>query len=90
MVKAAAQAFETEVPEGSVVFVYFGDYSMYSKSDYLFLDYSKGEEDIFRAVEYYKDRPKYVLFKTPENEEKFMKLQLVPAGPIRTYMILTE
>jgi hypothetical protein len=89
-VRSAAQSFDSSIPEGSVVFVYFGDYPMYSEKDYLFFDYSRGEEDISRVVEVYKDRPIYVLFKTEENRKLFEKFKLNPAGPIRSYQLMIE
>jgi predicted glycosyltransferase len=63
---------------------------MYSEKDYLFFDYSRGEEDISRVVEVYKDRPIYVLFKTQENRKLFEKFKLNPAGPIRSYQLMIE
>jgi 4-amino-4-deoxy-L-arabinose transferase-like glycosyltransferase len=84
-VRAAAQTFEKAIPEGSVVFVYFGDYPMYTEQDYIFLDYSHGAEDIPRVVEYYKNKSLCVLFKDANSVKKFDEFQLTPAGPIRTY-----
>ncbi|MHA2342415.1 MAG: ArnT family glycosyltransferase [Candidatus Hodarchaeales archaeon] len=84
-VRAAAQTFEKAIPEGSVVFVYFGDYPMYTEHDYLFLDYSHGAEDIPRVVDYYKNKSLYVLFKDANYVKKFDEFTLTPAGPIRTY-----
>jgi 4-amino-4-deoxy-L-arabinose transferase-like glycosyltransferase len=84
-VKAAAQTFETAVPEGSTVFIFGGEYPTYTTKDYLFLDYRYAPEDIPRVVEFYKNRSIYVLFKDESDKEKFSEFQLAPAGPIRAY-----
>ena len=86
-VRAASEAFENVVPESSVIFIFGGEYPTYTTKNYLFLDYRYAPEDIPQVVEYYKDRPIYVIFKDERSEEKFSHFQLAPAGPIRTYTV---
>jgi 4-amino-4-deoxy-L-arabinose transferase-like glycosyltransferase len=89
-VKAAALTFEKTTPENSVVFIFGGDYPTYTNKDYTFLDYRYVPEDIPFIVGYYKNRPKYVLFKDEKDKEAFKDFELVPAGPLRTYEIKTR
>jgi 4-amino-4-deoxy-L-arabinose transferase-like glycosyltransferase len=90
-VRMAAEHFEKAIPEGSIVFIFFGDYPMYTEQRYLFLDYSQAEEEeIIQLLKYYDDRPQYVLFKEDKSVKKFDSYKLIQASPIRVFEILEE
>jgi 4-amino-4-deoxy-L-arabinose transferase-like glycosyltransferase len=89
-VRLAAEEFEISVPENAVVLIFGGDYPTFTNKNYLFLDYRHGFEDIPRAMEYYKNRSVYVLFKDQADKEGFTGFDLIPAQPIRTYKINIE
>ena len=66
----AASVFETLAPEGSVVLLFGGKYPSYTEKSYIFLDYSQSTADIPRVLEYYRNRPRYVLL-YGESHRKF-------------------
>ncbi len=84
----AAKVFEDSVADGSVVFIFGGEYSAYTTKNYVFLDYRYAPYDIDKVIEFYGNTPKYVLFKDETDKEKFSKFRLQKDRPPRTYEIL--